>query len=67
MQKLATIVPGQTTAQQVEQILNSDVAEGSTPAPLWNDLVDYAPPLEGARTPAHRRRAGLTRQHHRRT
>ncbi|MEX3648589.1 McrB family protein [Mycolicibacterium porcinum] len=52
MQKLATIVPGQTTAEQVEQILNSDVAEGSTPAPLWNDLVDYAPPLEGARTPA---------------
>ncbi|GAB33241.1 hypothetical protein GOOTI_055_00020 [Gordonia otitidis NBRC 100426] len=47
MQKLATVEPGTTTAAEVEQILESDaIAGGSTPAPLWNDLIDYDPPAD---------------------
>ncbi len=45
MAKLATIDPGTTTAAEVEQLLESTaIAQGSTPSPLWNDLVDYYPP-----------------------
>lgn len=47
MQKLALVVPGESTAEEVEQLLDSDVTEGSTPAPLWNDLLDYDPPIRG--------------------
>lgn len=45
--KLATVVPGTTTAREVEQLLASTaIAQGSTPAPLWNDLIDYDPPVD---------------------
>lgn len=45
MEKLATIDPGTTTAAEVEQLLESNaITQGSTPSPLWNDLVDYYPP-----------------------
>jgi 5-methylcytosine-specific restriction protein B len=45
--KLATLVPGVTTAGQVEALLDSG---GSTPGPLFNDIVIYDPPLTGNST-----------------
>ncbi|OBA44016.1 hypothetical protein A5766_00270 [Gordonia sp. 852002-51296_SCH5728562-b] len=52
MQKLAGVVPGATTAAEVEQLLADDtVIAGSTPAPLWNDLVDYDPPVDSSTKP----------------
>ena len=42
--KLATLEPGVTTAGEVEAILGNG---GSTPAPLYNDVVSYDPPLAG--------------------
>lgn len=47
LQKLAMVEPGTSTAQQVEQLLESSTVEGSVPGPLWNDLVDYEPPVAG--------------------
>jgi 5-methylcytosine-specific restriction protein B len=44
MLKLAQVQPGTSTALQVQAILDS-VAEGSVPGPLWNDLLDYEPPV----------------------
>ena len=47
MEKLATVEPGTTTAAEVEQLLESTaIAQGSTPSPLWNDLIDYDPPVD---------------------
>ena len=48
MLKLAQVEPGTSTALQVQAILES-VAEGSVPGPLWNDLLDYDPPLASPR------------------
>lgn len=48
--KLKTIVPGTTTAQEVEHTLAS--GGGSTPEPLWNDLLAYDPPLGKNTDPA---------------
>lgn len=42
--KLATLEPGVTTAGEVETLLDSG---GSTPGPLYNDVVSYDPPLTG--------------------
>lgn len=51
--KLKTIAPGTTTAKDVEDVLlNSTVITGSTPDPLWNDLLEYDPPLATATAPA---------------
>ncbi|MBV6757803.1 AAA family ATPase [Rhodococcus opacus] len=50
--KLSHVVPGITTAAEVEELLERDDVEGSTPSPLWNDLIDYDPPLADDRTPA---------------
>jgi len=47
--KLATLNPGVTTAGQVEALLDSS---GSTPGPLFNDLVTYDPPLASDRDPS---------------
>ncbi|OZD85325.1 hypothetical protein CH260_20485 [Rhodococcus sp. 05-2256-B2] len=44
MQRLAQVEPGTSTALQVQALLDS-VPEGSVPGPLWNDLLDYDPPL----------------------
>ena len=40
--KLATLDPGVTTAGEVEALLDSS---GSTPGPLFNDIITYDPPL----------------------
>ena len=40
--KLATLDPGVTTAGEVEALLDSS---GSTPGPLFNDIISYDPPL----------------------
>lgn len=42
--KLAQLEPGVTTAGQVEALLDNG---GSTPGPLYNDVVSYDPPLTG--------------------
>jgi 5-methylcytosine-specific restriction protein B len=47
MAKLAEVVPGQTKAKDVEMILDDNSIEGSVPAQLWNDLIDYNPPASG--------------------
>lgn len=39
---LAELVPGETTAAEAESILD---APDSTSGPLWNDLIQYDPPL----------------------
>ncbi|WP_280214767.1 McrB family protein [Nocardia cyriacigeorgica] len=46
LKQLASVVPGQTTAQEVEAILRN-AASGSVAAELWNDLIDYQPPADG--------------------
>lgn len=43
--KLATLEPGVTTAGDVEALL--DNGQGSTPGPLYNDVVSYDPPIVG--------------------
>lgn len=43
--KLATLEPGVTTAGEVEALL--DDGQGSTPGPLYNDVVSYDPPIVG--------------------
>lgn len=43
--KLATLKPGVTTAGEVEALL--DNGQGSTPGPLYNDVVSYDPPIVG--------------------
>lgn len=46
VEKLKSIVPGETTAADVEALLlDSSAIEGSTPGPLWNDLLAYDPRL----------------------
>lgn len=51
--KLKTIVPGATTAKDVEDALaDSTLIQGSTPEPLWNDLLEYDPPLASHTVPA---------------
>lgn len=47
--KLATLVPGVTTAGEVEALLDNG---GSTPGPLYNDIVRYDPPLVSDRDSA---------------
>jgi 5-methylcytosine-specific restriction protein B len=42
--KLAKLEPGVTTAGEVETLLNDG---GSTPGPLYNDIVTYDPPIIG--------------------
>lgn len=50
--KLKNIVPGTTTAKDVEDaLLDNSVIAGSTPEPLWNDLLEYDPPLASATVP----------------
>lgn len=44
--KLATLEPGVTTAGEVEALL--DNGQGSTPGPLYNDVVSYDPPIVGS-------------------
>ena len=47
--KLKQVDPGTTTAAEVEAYLaDSSVHPGSTPEPLWNDLLAYDPPLTNA-------------------
>ena len=43
--KLASLEPGVTTSADVEALL--DNGQGSTPGPLFNDVVSYDPPLTG--------------------
>lgn len=45
--KLAKLQPGVTTAGEVEALLDNG---GSTPGPLYNDIVSYDPPLLGNST-----------------
>lgn len=45
---LRDVVPGQTTAAEVEAALEA----AGQPEPLWNDLSAYEPPLANARTAA---------------
>ncbi len=42
--KLATLEPGVTTAGDVESLFDNG---GSTPGPLYNDIVSYDPPIVG--------------------
>lgn len=46
--KLARLEPGVTTAGEVETLLGSG---GSTPGPLFNDIVSYDPPIVGDSPP----------------
>lgn len=52
VQKLSHIVPGESTASEVEAALaDATTIPGHTPEPLWNDLIAYQPPLGTPRVP----------------